>query len=625
MKKVKPRAGRKVQTKKAASPHPHKYVFIIGGVMSGVGKGIATSSIGMLLSSRGFKANLVKVDPYLNVDAGTMNPTEHGEVFVLDSGLETDQDMGNYERFLNRDLTNADYMTSGMVYKSVIDKERSLQYGGRFVDADHVREEIVDRIEESARLNKSDITVVEIGGTIGDYQNVMFYEAARVIKIRHPHDVLFILVSYLPVPGTIGEMKSKPTQNAVKQLNGYGIHADIIIARGPMPIDHKRKEKIAFTCNIDPHHVISAPDIKSIYDVPVNFKHDRIDEIILKGLGLPVPKSDESYAAWQRMARGIKNHTKHTVNIAIVGKYFNTGDFVLADSYISVIEAIKFSAHTCGVKAVIHTVNARDFENPKVRHSPYAVLDRMDGVIVPGGFGETGIEGKLSVIRRCREHDIPYFGLCYGMQLMTIEFARSILGLAEAHTAEIDPHSPHLVIDIMPDQKKKIAAGNYGGSMRLGLYPTKLEKDTVAYGAYAANARSDRQLPASRLIRERHRHRYEVNPRYIKRLEEAGLVFSGKSPDGSLMEIAELPRTGDHAHPFFLGTQFHPEFLARPLSPHPLFTEFVKAAKDRSKKLFDVRMAEMTGQSDGTAMGPATAEVMSDTALFNDPQKVDGE
>jgi CTP synthase len=324
--------------------------------MSGVGKGIASASIGTLLSAKGFKVNLVKVDPYLNVDAGTMNPTEHGEVFVLDSGLETDQDMGNYERFLGRDLTPDDYITSGMVYKHVIDKERALGYGGRFVDADHIREEIVGRIEHSAKVNKSDITVVEIGGTVGDYQNVMFIEAARYLKIKHPHDVLFIMVSYLPVPGTIGEMKSKPTQNAVKQLNSYGVQADIIIARGPTPVDQKRKDKIAFTCNVLPQHVISAPDIKSIYDVPVNFDKDHLGDILLKSLGLEknggsnsgsssAKEAASAFKAWKKMAAGIKDHHEHEVKIAIVGKYFNTGDFILSDAYISVLEAIKFSAY----------------------------------------------------------------------------------------------------------------------------------------------------------------------------------------------------------------------------------------------------------------------------------------
>jgi len=559
--------------------------------MSGVGKGVATSSIGMLLTSKGYKVNLVKVDPYLNVDAGTMNPTEHGEVFVLNSGLETDQDMGNYERFLNRDLSATDYITSGMVYKHVIEQERALKFGGKCVEAvPHIRDEIVHRFENSAKVNKSDISIIEVGGTVGDYQNIMFIEAARVLKIQHPNDVIFIMVSYLPIPGTLGEMKTRPTQHAVYSLASYGVTTDIIIARASMPIDERRKEKIAVACNLPTNRVISAPDIKSIYDVPVNFHNDHLGEIVLEALHLPKSKPDETFNAWKKMADGIKNHAKNTVDIAIVGKYFNTGDFILSDAYISVLEAIKFSAYAVGVKPIIHTVNARDFEEGKPEakgakskikaeagtpastpEDPYKELDGMDGIIVPGGFGESGIEGKLNVIRYAREHSIPYFGLCYGMQLMTIEYARNVLGLAGAHTAEIDPKSPYLVIDVMPDQKKKIAEGNYGGSMRLGQYTAELAKGTIAAGAYGTDS-----------IKERHRHRYEVNPEFIGQLEKGGLVFSGKSPDGKLMEIAELPRK---VHPFFLGTQFHPEFLARPLSPHPLFTEFMKAAKSREKQL----------------------------------------
>jgi CTP synthase len=545
--------------------HKHKYIFVVGGVMSGVGKGIATSSIGTILKAKGYKVNLVKADPYLNVDAGNMSPTEHGEVFVLNSGLETDQDMGNYERFLNQDLSNDDYMTSGMVYKYVIDKERALGYGGKFVDADHIREEIVRRIKHAAVLNKSDISIIEIGGTIGDYQNVMFIEAARVLKFRNPGDVQFIMVSYLPVPGKIGEMKSKPTQNAVKQLNSYGVQADFILARSETPIDHKRKEKIAFTCNVHPEHVISAPDIESIYDVPINFERDNIGDILLQALNLPILKNSTGLDEWKKFSQGIKSQ-KQEINIAIVGKYFNTGDFVLTDSYLSVLEAIKYSALANKVKAKIHTVNARDFE---VKNPNYKSLDKYDGILVPGGFGETGIEGKLNVIRYAREKKIPYFGLCYGMQLMTIEYARNVLKLDKANTAEINPKSPHLIIDIMPDQKKKIAEGNYGGSMRLGIYPCKVGKGTIAEKAYGET-----------LIKERHRHRYEVNPNYIEQIEKGGLIFSGKSPDEKLMEIAELPR---NVHPFFLGTQFHPEFLARPLRPHPLFTEFIKVSKNHKK------------------------------------------
>lgn len=602
-------------TKERKQNHPHKYIFVIGGVMSGVGKGIATSSIGTLLSAKGYRVNLVKVDPYLNVDAGTMNPTEHGEVFVLNSGLETDQDMGNYERFLGRDLTSDDYITSGMVYKTVIEKERALAYGGKCVEAiPHIREEIVERFQKAAKVNKSDISIVEIGGTIGDYQNAMFIEAARYLKMKHPADVVFIMVSYLPTPGSLGEMKSRPTQNAAHQLASYGVNTDFIIARAATPLDHKRKEKIATACNIPADNVISAPDIESIYDVPINFEKDRFGMLLLGSLSLPANKPEGFFFEWKKMAKGIKNNHEKIVNIAIVGKYFNTGDFILSDSYISVLEAIKFSAYAAGVKAVIHTVNSRDFEAGVIpakagihgdefdadSRSPIEVgdklrgndknLDKYDGIIVPGGFGESGIEGKLNVIRYCRENKIPYFGLCYGMQLMTIEYARNILKLDGAHTAEINPKAKHLIIDIMPDQKKKLAEGNYGGSMRLGIYPAKLLNGSVANQAYwdqiqiskskdqiKSKAQMTKKI-SSLTIYERHRHRYEVNPKYVKQLEKAGLVFSGRSPDGTLMEIAELPRS---EHPFFLGTQFHPEFLARPLSPHPLFTAFVEAARGR--------------------------------------------
>ena len=544
-------------------PAYHKYIFVLGGVMSGVGKGIATSSIGTLLQAHGFEVNLAKVDPYLNVDAGTMNPTEHGEVFVLNSGLETDQDMGNYERFLNRDLLHDDYITSGMVYKHVIDKERNLGYGGKCVEAvPHIRDEIVRRFQHAAHLNKSEISIIEIGGTVGDYQNIMFIEAARVLKIKNPDNVIFIMVSYLPIPNKIGEMKSRPTQNAVHQLASYGVTTDIIIARSEVPVDQKRKEKIGIACNIPEQNVVSAPDIDSVYDVPVNFEKDKLADIILKSLKLEKRKG-KGLGEWKKFAKNIKETDKE-INVAIVGKYFNTGDFVLTDAYLSVLEAIKYSACAHKVKAKIHTVNACDFE---IENPNYESLNQYDGVIVPGGFGEKGIEGKLNVIRHARENKIPYFGLCYGMQLMTIEYARNVLGLAGAQTAEIDPKAPHLIIDIMPDQKKKLLDKDYGGSMRLGLYKAKIGKNTIAFDAYQSG-----------VIQERHRHRYEVNPKYIEKIEKAGLVFSGKSPDGTLMEIAELPRT---EHPFFLGTQFHPELLARPLRPHPLFSEFVKAIKKR--------------------------------------------
>jgi CTP synthase len=610
--------------------------------MSGVGKGVATSSIGTLLSAQGFSVNLLKVDPYLNVDAGTMNPTEHGEVFVLDSGLETDQDMGNYERFLNRNASEADYMTSGMVYKAVIDRERSLGYGGKCVEAvPHIRDEIVRRFEHAAKISKSDISIIEIGGTVGDYQNIMFIEAARVLKIRHPDDCLFIMVSYLPVPSNLGEMKTRPTQHAVHQLASYGVNTDIIIARADRPLDNRRKEKIAVACNIHPDHVISAPDIESIYDVPVNFDHDGLGQIIMDSLKLEKKTLDKgkkiagknslsSLIEWKKMAKEIKDHADRQVKIAIVGKYFATGDFILTDAYLSVLEAIKFSARATGVKAIIEAVNASEFEEVEsqkfrvesqlkiparnissaatqderrlfrspeggrksasvvvggavqddVAVSPFTKLNTFDGIIVPGGFGSTGIEGKLNVIKYAREHKIPCFGLCYGMQLMTIEYARHKLKLKDANTTEIDPKTKNPVIDILPDQKTKMENKDYGGSMRLGLYPAKLLNGSIAQEAYSYFA--GKKLPkATTSIKERHRHRYEVNPKFVEKLEKAGLVFSGKSPDRTLCEIAELPRS---VHPFFLGTQFHPEFMARPLAPHPLFTEFMKAAKDKKGK-----------------------------------------
>lgn len=540
----------------------HKYIFVVGGVMSGVGKGISTASIGTILQSMGNKVNLMKVDPYLNVDAGTMNPKEHGETFVMNSGLETDQDMGNYERFLNRDLITADYLTSGMVYKHVIDRERQGKYGGNCVEAiPHIRDEIIRRYEKSATLNKSDVTIVEIGGTIGDYQNIMFMEAARVLKLKYPDDVLFIMVSFLPVPSTLGEMKTKPTQNAVRQLNSYGIQADFIIARSSVPLDSRRKEKLAIQCNVHKENVISAPDIASVYDVPINFEKDHIGEMIAKKLNLKNKKAN--LEDWKKFVNKTKN-PKGKIKIAVVGKYFDTGDFVLSDSYLSVIEAIKYSSYYENVKPELTWINSKKYDdNPKLVKE----LADFDGVIVPGGFGESGIEGKMAAIKFVRENKIPYLGLCYGMQLMTIEYARNVLGIKDANTAEINPDGKNCVIDMMPDQKEKIAKGEFGGTMRLGEYQCYLRRDTIAEKAYGTS-----------LISERHRHRYEVNPEYIAQLEDAGLIFSGTSKDKRLMEIAELSKKD---HPFMLGSQFHPEFKARPLAPHPLFTAFVKAIKKK--------------------------------------------
>jgi len=543
-----------------------KYIFVVGGVISGVGKGVTTSSIGKILQARGFNITAIKIDPYVNVDAGTMNPTEHGEVFVLKDGDETDQDMGNYERFLGTTLTSLNYMTTGRVYRTVIDNERNLDYRGKCVQVvPHIPLEVVSRIKKAASKAQADVTVIEIGGTVGEYENILFLEAARMLKAENPEDVAVVMVSYLPMPPKVGEMKTKPTQHATRLLSSAGLQPDVIIARSELPIDKKRKEKIALFCNVDSRHVISAPDVESIYDIPINFEKDKLGNILLEELGINSKKRKTDLVNWRKFVSRVKR-LKNEVHIAIVGKYFDTGNFVLSDSYISVIEAIKYSAYSIGRKPVIHWLSASGFEDKK----SLKVLNKYDGIIVPGGFGERGIDGKLNVIKYAREHKIPYFGLCYGMQLLVIEFARNVLGLRSANTAEINPRARDLVIDVMDDQKEKLEKNDYGGSMRLGAYPAILGKNTIARDAYG-----------KRKIEERHRHRYEVNPEYIEALQENGLVFSGKSPDGMLMEIAELPRD---KHPFFLGTQFHPEFQSHPFGPHPVFSEFIKAGIARNKK-----------------------------------------
>lgn len=544
-----------------------KYIFVVGGVISGVGKGITTSSIAKILQAKGYSVTAIKIDPYVNVDAGTMNPTEHGEVFVLHDGDETDQDMGNYERFLGTTLPSTNYMTTGRIYQTVIDKERKGGYKGKCVQVvPHIPWEVIRRIRKAADSAKADMTVIEVGGTVGEYENILFLEAARIMKIKTPDDIAVVMVSYLPIPSKVGEMKTKPTQHAVRALNSAGIQPDVIVARSRLPLDKKRKDKIAVSCNIAFSHVISAPDVASIYDIPVNFEKDKFGDMLLEKLHIDEKRSTD-LTEWKRFTRKIVT-AKQEVNIAIVGKYFGTGDFVLGDSYISVIEALKYSAYALGKKPVIHWINALDFEG-STGWRKLVDLKKYDGVLVPGGFGSRGVEGKLKVIKYVREHKIPYFGLCYGMQLLVIEYARNVLGLKNAHTAEIKPNAKDLVIDIMPEQKKNLEEKDFGGSMRLGAYPTVLKTGSIAQNAYQ-----------KKTVEERHRHRFEVNPSYIAHLEDAGLVFSGTSPDKTLMEIAELPVS---EHPFFLATQFHPEFQARPLAPHPLFTAFIKSASRKTK------------------------------------------
>ncbi|MDD3662673.1 MAG: CTP synthase [Candidatus Pacebacteria bacterium] len=552
-----------------------KYIFVVGGVISGVGKGVTASSIARILSDRGRRVTSIKIDPYINMDAGTMNPTEHGEVFVLDDGYECDQDMGNYERFLDTTLDSLNYMTTGRVYDSVIHRERNLEYGGKCVEVvPHIPLEVIDRIERARDKARADVVIIEIGGTVGEYQNMLFLEAARMMKIKYKKDVFFVMVSYLPIPSKIGEMKTKPTQYAVRTLNASGIQPDIIIARSRLALDDRRKEKISMFCNIPKENVISAPDVSSIYDIPINFEKEGLGDMICNSIGMKCGTSNNKNSQmWHKFAKSAHVKDKE-FKIAIVGKYFATGEFTLSDSYLSVIEAIKYSAYLNKSKPVLTWISAVDFEKDP---SSIKKLKEYDGILVPGGFGSRGIEGMLKAIEYARVNKIPYFGLCYGMQLLVIEYARNVLGLKDANTREINPKAKDIVIDVMEDQKEKIEKKKMGGSMRLGAYPAKIKKGTIAHKAYKASLGEK----WSDTISERHRHRYEVSNHYRGALEKDGLVFSGLSPDENLCEIAELPGKN---HPFFLGTQFHPEFKARPLSPHPLFTAFVKAILKNKKQ-----------------------------------------
>lgn len=535
-----------------------KFIFVIGGVMSGVGKGITAASIGRILKLRGFKVTSVKIDPYVNVDAGTMNPVEHGEVFVMDDGTECDQDIGNYERFLGETLTEDNYITTGKVYQSVIRKERNLEYKGRCVEViPDIPNEVINTIKKASKINNADFTIVEIGGTVGEYQGLIFLEAARMMKLKNPEDVKFALVSYLPVPNHIGEMKTKPTQTASRLLNETGIQPNFLFGRSSVALDEPRRRKLSVFCNIKRENIISAPDVDSIYEVLLNFEKEELGDKILKEFGLKKRKA--RLKEWKDLVKRIKKNDKK-VKIGMVGKYFKTGDFVLSDSYISVIEAVKHAAWSFNRDPEIVWLSSEKYEkDPK---SIKEIKD-FDGIIVPGGFGSRGTEGKIKVIEFCRENKIPYLGLCFGMQLAVIEFARHVCGLEGANSTELKPKTEHPIIDVMADQKKLLENKNYGGTMRLGSYECHLKKGGRAHKAYG-----------KRNITERHRHRYEFNNEYKKALEEKGIVFSGINSKRDLVEIIELPK-----HPFFMAVQFHPEFKSRPLSPHPLFKEFIKSCK----------------------------------------------
>jgi len=536
-----------------------KYIFVVGGVMSSVGKGITTASIGKILQARGFKVTALKADPYINVDAGTMNPTEHGEVFVTSDKDETDQDIGNYERFLGVDILSCNYMTTGRIYQTVIKKERNLEYKGKCVEViPHIPDEIIRRIDLALKKTKSEIAVIEIGGTIGEYQNALFIEAARQMKLKDPENVAIVMVSYLPIPAKVGEMKTKPTQTAARALNAAGVQADFVVCRADRALDEKRKEKIALFCGVKKGHVISAPDVETIYEVPLNFEKDGFSEKLIKILNLKGAKKD--LKDWTALVRKIKRE-KPVVNVGIVGKYFKTGDFTLADSYISVIEALKHAAWKNNVDINIDWLSSEKYEENKRN---LGELSDYDGILIPGGFGSRGTEGKLRAIEYVRENKIPYFGLCLGMQLASIEFARNVVGLKRANSLELDPKAPQQIFIANPFQQQNIKEKKYGGTMRLGACPCEVKKGTQAYQAYKSED-----------IVERHRHRYEFNNQYLEKLAKAGLVISGLYKKNKLVEIVELSK---NVHPWFVGVQFHPEFQSRPLTGHPLFNAFIKAA-----------------------------------------------
>lgn len=533
----------------------NRLIFIAGGVMSGVGKGVATASIGKILQSKGFKVSLIKADPYLNIDAGTMNPIEHGEVFVMADGTECDQDIGNYERFLDKNLNKDNYMTTGQIYQNVINRERNLGYHGKCVQPiPHITDEIILRIDKVGKKTKADFILIEIGGTVGEYENLLFLEAGRMMRLKNPKNVLFILVSYLPIPKMIGEIKTKPTQHAVRAFNLAGIQPDFILCRCSVPLDDLRKEKIAIFCNMDKENVISAPDVENIYEIPINFEKENLGDKILKKFCLKSKKQDLD--DWQKLIKTIKT-IKKIVKIGIVGKYFEAGEFTLMDSYISVIEAVKHGSWINGVKPEIFWLSAEKYEK---NCSELEQLKKFDGIIIPGGFGKRGIEGKIKVIEFCRKNKIPFLGLCLGMQLAVIEFARNVCGLKNANSSEFASTKMN-VIDVMLEQKDLLKEKKYGGTMRLGEYKCELKENSLSWKIFRGQ----------KYIFERHRHRYEFNNKFKEVLEQQGLIISGINPDRNLVEIIELKN-----HPFFIGVQFHPEFKSKPLKPHPLFREFIK-------------------------------------------------
>ena len=532
-----------------------RFVFITGGVISGLGKGIVTSSIGKMLQFRGFGVSACKIDPYINFDAGTLRPTEHGEVWVTEDGGEIDQDLGHYERFLDVNMLRSHNITTGQVYHEVITREREGKYLGQTVQPiPHVTDEIKRRIRKVAEDSEVDFLLVEIGGTVGDYENILFLEAARQMKLEK-ESVVYVHVAYLPIPKSLGEMKTKAVQHSVRELRNFGIQPDFIIGRSFTYLDDVRRRKIALFCNVDEEDVISDPEIENIYKLPLIFEREKFGDKILSRFG--VERRRPRNSEWKRFIEKV-DKLEESVRVGIVGKYFDIGRFQLPDSYISVIEAVKHAAWHNDKAPSIEWIDSKLFEQSEENLS---MLDKVDGIIVPGGFGITGVEGKIKAMRHVRENNIPLLGLCLGLQLAVVEFARNVCGFEGANSSEIAPETPHPVIDLLPEQKEILRKSKYGATMRLGAQVVKIKRGTLAYRLY-------RREEAT----ERFRHRYEINPEYVGALEKHGFVFSGMTRDGRIMQIGELPK-----HPFFIGSQFHPEFTSRPLRPNPLFNGFIRA------------------------------------------------
>lgn len=529
-----------------------KLIFVTGGVLSSIGKGITASSIGTLLESRGFKVTIQKLDPYLNVDAGTMNPYQHGEVYVTDDGAETDLDLGHYERFTNAVMKRINNVTSGQIYQEIIQKERKGEFlGGTVQVIPHVTNLIKEKIKQ-LMTSDVDVVIVEVGGTVGDIEGLPFLEAIRQLGTEvGKTNAIYVHVTYVPYVKSAGELKTKPTQHSVKELRAIGIQPDIIVCRAERNIPPTVKKKIALFANLKEKEVITAKDLSTIYEVPLVLKKEGLDELIIEKLQLPASE-DSELPKWKEIVQKIKKPSQGTVNIAIVGKYVE-----LPDAYKSIIESFVHAGAANDVKVEIKWVNAEELDEKE----PEEFLSEVSGILVPGGFGERGVEGKIKAVQFARENKIPFFGICLGMQCAVIEFARNVVGLKEAHSAEFDPMTKYPVIDLMEEQKK---VKEKGGTMRLGAYPCVLKEGTLSFKAYGRKE-----------ISERHRHRYEFNNKFRKTLEEAGLVIAGTSPDGSLVEIVEIKN-----HPWFVAVQFHPEFKSKPRLPHPLFVGFVKAAME---------------------------------------------